>query len=424
MNVEQWSVDKLIPYTNNARTHSDEQVSQIADSIREFGFVNPVLVNGSNVIIAGHGRLLAAKKLGMTEVPVIVLGHLTEAQVKALTLADNKLAENAGWDEELLRIELKALQDMDFDLDLVGFDSTELDQLLLGDDEGLTDDDVIPEVDGEPVSKLGDLWLLGKHRVLCGSATTIDDVETLMGDQLADMCWSDPPYNVDYGNTVRNKIRGNNNKIMNDNLGEDFAQFLYDACLNILLKTKGAIYLTMSSSEIHTLQKAFAEAGGKWSTFIIWAKNHFTMGRSDYQRQYEPMLYGWKDGSDHYWCGDRSQSDVWFINKPVRNDLHPTMKPVELIERAIKNSSKTQDIVFDPFGGSGSTMIACEKTNRQARLIELDPKFVDVIVKRWQEYTGEKAALSANGKLFDELNEGNDAVPNTGNKLNKEADHA
>ncbi|MBT5228753.1 MAG: site-specific DNA-methyltransferase [Methylococcales bacterium] len=424
MNVEQWNVDKLIPYTNNARTHSDEQVSQIADSMREFGFTNPILVGNDKVIIAGHGRLLAAKKLGMAEVPVIVLGHLTEAQVKALTLADNKLAENAGWDEELLRIELKALQDMDFDLDLVGFDSTELDQLLLGDDEGLTDDDVIPEVDGEPVSKLGDLWLLGKHRVLCGSATTIDDVETLMGDQLADMCWSDPPYNVDYGNTVRNKIRGNNNKIMNDNLGEDFAQFLYDACLNILLKTKGAIYLTMSSSEIHTLQKAFAEAGGKWSTFIIWAKNHFTMGRSDYQRQYEPMLYGWKDGSDHYWCGDRSQSDVWFINKPVRNDLHPTMKPVELIERAIKNSSKTQDIVFDPFGGSGSTMIACEKTNRQARLIELDPKFVDVIVKRWQEYTGEKAALSANGKLFDELNEGNDAVPNTGNKLNKEADHA
>ena len=220
---------------------------------------------------------------------------------------------------------------------------------------------------------------------------------------MADMVFCDPPYNVDYGNTSRNQIRGNNNKILNDNLGSNFEQFLYDACLNILTVTKGAIYIAMSSSEIHTLQKAFKNAGGKWSTFIIWAKNHFTMGRADYQRQYEPMLYGWKDGNNHFWCGDRNQSDVWFIKKPIRNDLHPTMKPVELVERAIKNSSKTHDIVLDPFGGSGSTLIASEKTKRQARLIELDPKYVDVIIKRWQDFTGEKAIHTELNKNFDDL---------------------
>jgi DNA modification methylase len=217
------------------------------------------------------------------------------------------------------------------------------------------------------------------------------------------MAFTDPPYNVDYGNSAKDKMRGKDRRILNDALGDGFYQFLYDACLNLLVVTKGACYVCMSSSELHTLQKAWIDAGGKWSTFIIWAKNTFTLGRSDYQRQYEPILYGWKQGVDHFWCGDRDQSDIWNYNKPRVNDLHPTMKPVELVERAIKNSSKSRDIVLDLFGGSGTTLIACEKTGRQARLIELDPKFADVIVKRWEEYTGQQAVREGDGVKFVEL---------------------
>jgi DNA modification methylase len=237
------------------------------------------------------------------------------------------------------------------------------------------------------------LWILGNHRLLCGDSTVLSDVERLMDGQLADMAFTDPPYNVDYGNSAKDKMRGKDRRILNDALGDGFYKFLYDACLNLLIMTKGACYVCMSSSELHTLQKAWLDAGGKWSTFVIWAKNSFTLGRADYQRQYEPILYGWKQGSDHFWCGDRDQADVWFYNKPRVNDLHPTMKPVELVERALKNSSKSRDIVLDLFGGSGTTAIACEKTNRHARLMELDPKFVDVIVKRWEDFTGKKAVL-------------------------------
>jgi DNA modification methylase len=220
---------------------------------------------------------------------------------------------------------------------------------------------------------------------------------------LADICFTDSPYNVDYANTAKDKLRGKQRPILNDNLGEGFEAFLYDACVNVLAVVKGSIYWCMSSSELHTLQAAFARAGGHWSTFVIWAKNTFTLGRADYQRQYEPMLYGWKQGSDHYWCGARDQGDVWFFDKPVNNDLHPTMKPVALVERAIRNSSKTQDIVLDPFGGSGTTLIACEKTARQSRLVELDPKYCDVICRRWQDLTGAKAALESDSRTFDEV---------------------
>jgi len=224
-----------------------------------------------------------------------------------------------------------------------------------------------------------------------------------MDGNLADMVFTDPPYNVDYGNTAKDKIRKKASRtIMNDNLGKGFEQFLYDACVNLLSVCKGAVYVCMSSSELDTLQSAFRKAGGKWSTFVIWAKNTFTLGRSDYQRQYEPILYGWKEGAEHFWCGARDQGDVWFFNKPQKNDLHPTMKPVELVERAVRNSSKTRDIVLDPFGGSGSTLIACEKTGRQARLIELDPRYVDVIVKRWQDFTG-KTATREDGRNFQDL---------------------
>ncbi|MGV0986611.1 MAG: site-specific DNA-methyltransferase [Limnohabitans sp.] len=400
------SVDALIPYARNARTHTDEQVAQIAASIAEFGWTNPILTDGAKGLIAGHGRLAAARKLGLKEVPVIELGHLTDTQKKAYILADNRIALNAGWDEELLKLELVELQDAGVELDLLGFGDEELAALLGGDSEGagLTDDDAIPEIPQEPVSKTGDLWVLGNHRLLCGDSTVLSDVERLMNGQLADMAFTDPPYNVDYGNSAKDKMRGKDRRIMNDALGDGFYQFLYDACLNLLVVTKGACYVSMSSSELHTLQKAWTDAGGKWSTFIIWAKNTFTLGRADYQRQYEPILYGWKQGTDHFWCGDRDQSDIWNYNKPRVNDLHPTMKPVELVERAIKNSSKSRDIVIDLFGGSGTTMIACEKTSRHARLMELDPKFVDVIVKRWEEYTGQKAVREDDGALFADLN--------------------
>ena len=396
LQVVTWPVDRLIPFARNARTHSDEQVAQIAASIAEFGWTNPILAGADGIIIAGHARLLAARKLRMTEVPVIVLDHLTETQRRALVLADNKLAENAGWDTDMLRVELEALQEDGFDLDVVGFSDEELEDLLAEPESepapGLTDEDAVPETPETAVTAPGDLWILGEHRLLCGDATEMAAVEKVMAGGLADMVFCDPPYGVNYGASMKDRLRGKTHrKIANDNLGEDFGPFLYDACANMLAVTKGAIYICMSSSELHTLHRAFTEAGGHWSTFVIWAKNTFTMGRSDYQRQYEPILYGWKEGTDHFWCGARDQGDVWFVKKPVKNDLHPTQKPVELVERAIRNSSKTRDTVLDPFGGSGSTLIACERTGRQARLIELEPRYCDVIVERWQQHTGKKA---------------------------------
>ncbi len=404
LNIEYRQVDSLVPYVNNARTHSDDQVAQIAASIREFGWTNPILVDGERGLIAGHGRLKAARVLGRTQVPVIELAHLSAAQKRAYVLADNRLAENAGWDKELLALELSELQTSEFDLGLLGFSDDELDDLLnSGDKEGLTDDDAVPEVQEVAVTQPGDIWLLGQHRLLCGDSTKADDLKRLMRDELADMAFTDPPYNVNYANTAKDKLRGKNRPILNDNLGDDFGTFLTDACTNLLSVTKGAVYIAMSSSELDTLQAAFRAAGGKWSTFIIWAKNTFTLGRADYQRQYEPIMYGWRDGADHFWCGARDQGDVWQIKKPAKNDLHPTMKPVELVERAILNSSKLRDIVLDLFGGSGTTLIAAEKSGRQARLIELDPKYVDVIVRRWQEWTGLKATREADGMGFGEL---------------------
>ncbi|MFP4593502.1 site-specific DNA-methyltransferase [Ralstonia sp.] len=406
LRIEMRPVEALIPYARNAKRHSDTQVAQIAASIREFGWGAPILVDGQNNVIAGHGRLLAARKLGMTEVPVVPMDHLTDTQRRALILADNKIGENAEWDEDLLGLELAELNAAGFNLALAGFTPEEWDALIAGDEaskEGLTDENEAPEVETEPVSRPGDLWLLGEHKLLCGDATQAEPYRTLLGEELADMVFTDPPYNVNYANTAKDKLRGTNRPILNDNLGEAFEAFLTAACQNLLEVTKGAVYIAMSSSELDTLQSAFRAAGGRWSTFIIWAKNTFTLGRSDYQRQYEPILYGWRDGADHFWCGARDQGDVWQIKKPAKNDLHPTMKPVELVERAVRNSSKTRDIVLDPFGGSGSTLIACEKAGRRARLIELDPKYVDVIVKRWQNWSGLQAIRVADGVAFDDV---------------------
>jgi DNA modification methylase len=401
--VELWSIDRLTVNPRNARVHGPEQIEQIRASLREFGWTMPVLVRESGMLIAGHGRLEAARLEGIAEVPTIVARGWTEAQCQVYAIADNRLTESSRWDDELLRLELGDLREAGFDLALTGFEPDELEKLLLIDTHGVGDLDDAPEPPADPISRPGDLWICGEHRVLCGDATMLSDVERALGGELADMTFTDPPYNVNYANSANDKLRGKNRPILNDALGEDFGALLYDACVNILTLTKGAVYVCMSSSELDRLQRAFREAGGKWSTFVIWAKNTFTLGRSDYQRQYEPILYGWKDGTDHYWCGARDQGDVWFFDKPTKNDLHPTMKPVALVERAIRNSSKSRDIVLDPFGGSGTTMIAAEHAGRRARLVELDPKYVDVIIQRWQQQTGQSAKLEGSGQSFGEM---------------------
>ena len=404
--IERWPTEKLVPYARNARTHSEEQVAQIAASIVEFGFTNPILAGSDGVIVAGHGRLAAAQKLGLDTVPVVVLDHLTPTQRRALIIADNRIAENAGWDDAMLRIELQSLQEDGFNLDITGFDVDALAEIMAGEEttvDGNTDDDAVPEVLATPISRPGDVWEMGKHRLVCGDATDPKSYELLMADAKADMVFTDPPYNVDYANSAKDKMRGKDRPILNDNLGDGFYDFLLAALTPMLERCAGATYIAMSSSELDTLQQAFRAAGGKWSTFIIWAKNTFTLGRADYQRQYEPILYGWPEGQNRHWCGDRDQGDVWNIKKPQKNDLHPTMKPVELVERAIRNSSRPGDIVLDPFGGSGTTLIAAEKTGRIGWLIELDPKYVDVIVRRWQDWSGQEAYRELDAVKFNDL---------------------
>jgi DNA modification methylase len=331
----------------------------------------------------------------------IRLQHLTEAQARALRLADNQIALNSGWDEALLAAEIARIRDDSaVDLDVLGFSALELDQLLAAAEAGDSDEaDDAPPPPVVPVSRTGDLWRCGAHRLLCGDATRLADVQRALGaDRLADMAFLDPPYNVAYSGGTAARMT-----IVNDALGNGFADFLRPAFTNLLAVTKGACYVCMSSSEWPTLHRAWQDAGGKWSSTIIWAKNTFALGRADYHQQFEAMLYGWKDGCQHYWCGARDQGNVWHFDKPARNDLHPTMKPVALVERAIRNSSKQRDIVLDPFGGSGTTMIAAERTGRQAVLLEIDPCYADVIVRRWQDATGEAAVLDGEDRTFDDI---------------------
>jgi DNA modification methylase len=397
--LQLWPLDQLIPYERNARSHPDSQIAQIAASIDKFGFTNPIAIDPSGRIIAGYARYLAARKRELKQVPVIVLQHLSETQQRAYRIADNQLALNAWWDEEALGQELQALIDEAFELNLLGFTEQELKRLSACPalQTGLTDEDAAPELAQVAVSRRDDLWQLNQHRVLCGNATSSESMEQLMAAEEAAMTFTDPPYNVRYRATSR---QGVSRPIANDDLGSDFELFLYDVCRSILARTSGAIYMFMSSSELHTLYSAFTRAGGHYSTFLIWAKSHFTLGRSDYQRQYEPILYGWRQGATRFWCGARDQGDVWCFPKPTMNDLHPTMKPVALIEQALVNSSREQELVLDPFGGSGSTLIACQKTSRRAYLIEIDPLYVDATVRRWQEFTGREAVLEADGRTF------------------------
>lgn len=403
--LHHWPVGKLTPYGRNPRKN-DHVIEQMAGAIQEFGFRIPIIAKSTGEVVDGHLRLKAALHLGLETVPVVLADDLTPMQIKAFRILANRSATWADWDEDLLRLELEELQLDDFDLSLTGFDDDEIAELLAGEEtttEGNTDEDAAPDVPVTPVSKPGDVWIMGQHRLLCGDSTDAASYDSLLGNERVAMIFQDPPYNVDYANTAKDKLRGTNRPILNDNLGDGFQDFLLAAFKPALARCNGAVYVAMSSSELDTLQSAFRAAGGKWSTFIIWAKNTFTLGRSDYQRQYEPILYGWPEGATRHWCGDRDQGDVWHFNKPRVNDLHPTMKPVELVERAIRNSSRPGDVVLDPFGGSGTTLIAAEKSGRQARLIELDPKYVDVIVRRWQEYAGVQAVRESDGIRFDDL---------------------
>jgi DNA modification methylase len=399
--IEMWLVEKLIPWARNPRTHSEAQVAQIAASIAEFGFNNPILVDTKAGILAGHGRLLAARKLGLTEVPVIVLDHLSEAQKRAYIIADNKLAENAEWNDEMLRIEIEALQDEDFDVSLLGFEDVELAQLLAAQDAsaGLTDEDAIPELPRTPVSKVGDLWVLGDHKLLVGDSTNHSDVIQLMAGEVADLIFTDPPYNVDYEGYTEQKL-----KIKGDRMSDvEFKQFLEAAFrgLRTAVKPGASLYLCHSSSWQREFQNALEAAGFAVRCQIVWAKNTFAWGFGRYKFRHEPLFYWHVAGQKDPWYGDKTQSTLWEEKKPSANRIHPTAKPVELIERALLNSSKTGDIVADLFGGSGSTLIACERRGRRARLMEIDPKYPDCIVRRFQEYSGKSAILDGDGRAFD-----------------------
>lgn len=423
-------VAELVPYARNSRTHSEAQVAQIAASIRKFGFTNPVLIDGEGGIIAGHGRVLAAQSLGLEAVPVLVLDHLTDAQRRAYVIADNKLAENAGWDIDLLRSELVDLSAAGFEIDVLGFDAGELEQVMREPPvrKGKTDDDAAPAPPSRPTSRLGDLWMLERHRLLVGDATAEDDLAHLMAGELADLVWTDPPYNV--------AIQGKAGGILNDDMdGAAFREFL-DATFRSYaraLRPGGVIYVAHADTERANFTQAFVGAGLKLSQVRIWVKQSATLSRQDFNWQHEPILYGWLEGAGHYFAGDFTKTTVvetpadlhkmtkadliaaleQFIgaqrgtvvrcDRPTKSDLHPTMKPVALIEEMIEASSLDGDIVLDLFGGSGSTLIAAEKTDRAARLMELDPKFADVIVTRWQDFTGRTATLEATGQTFAEV---------------------
>lgn len=402
LKIESIEVTKLIPYANNARTHSDEQVAQIAASIKEFGWTNPILIDGENGIIAGHGRLAAARKLGMDEIPAIQLDGLSKAQKKALILADNKLALNAGWDDALVAIELGELKEMDFDITLTGFSLDEFNALQPEElTDGLTDEDAVPDVPEEPVTKLGDVWLLGNHRLMCGDSTSIDAIRQLCKEQLVDMWLTDPPYNVAYEGKTKDAL-----KIQNDSMSDDFfRQFLREAytAADASMKPGAVFYIWHADSEGYNFRGAAKDAGWTVRQCLVWKKQTMVMGRQDYHWKHEPCLYGWKDGSGHLWASDRKQTTILEFDRPSRNKEHPTMKPVELFEYQMLNNTKGGDIVLDSFGGSGTTMIAAEKNGRNAYLMELDPKYCDVIIKRWQDFTGKEATLEATGQTFNAM---------------------
>jgi DNA modification methylase len=401
--VEHWQLDRLVPYARNPRTHSAAQVAQIAASIVEFGFTNPILVDTNAGIIAGHGRLLAARKLQLPLVPVIVLDHLTENQKRAYVIADNRLAENAGWDEELLQLELAVLNEADFDLGLTGVEDDEIARLLAQQEagEGLVDEDAIPELVRTLVTASGDVWLLGEHRLLCGDSTIPEAVERLMAGALADLIFTDPPYNVDYEGYTKQRL-----KICGDKMSaEQFQQFLTAtfASSRRIVKSSASLYVCHCSQWQREFQNAIEAAGFDVRCQLIWAKNTFAWGFGRYKFQHEPIFYVHVAGHKDAWYGNKSQSTLWEEKKPSANRIHPTAKPVELVERALLNSSEAGAVVADLFGGSGSTLIACERRGRKARLMEIDPQYCDATVRRWQAYTGKAAVLDGDGRKFEDI---------------------
>ena len=379
-------IGKLVPYVNNARTHSKEQITKLRSSLREFGFVNPVIIDREFNVIAGHGRILAAKEENIEQVPCVFVDHLTEAQKKAYILADNRFALDAGWDEDMLRVEMEALQDMDFDISLTGFDEAEIADLFAADDNEAQEDDFDEDaaLQAEPFVKTGDLWLLGKHRLLCADSTKPEDVKLLMDGKKANVCITDPPYACNY-------TGGTGMKIMNDNLkGEEFYQFLLSAFKNAYenLADGAAIYIFHSDAEKVNFYNAVVAAGFHYSTTCIWVKQSLVLGRFDYQMRHEPVIYAFKDTVKHKFYGDRKQTTVWEFDRPSKSKLHPTTKPLPLVAYPMKNSSLVNSIVLDLFGGSGSTLMAAEQMDRTAYLMELDPVYASAIVRRFVAYRG------------------------------------
>lgn len=382
---ESVDIDKLIPYVNNARTHSKEQINKLRSSLREFGFINPVIIDSKYNVIAGHGRILAAREEGITEIPCVLVDYLTEAQKKAYILADNRFALDAGWDEDLLRVEIEALQAEDYDVLLTGFDPAEIDELFSIPEEDIKDDnfDVDEELSKPTMSKQGDVWLLGNHRLVVGDSTKAETYDKLMDGKKVNLVVTDPPYNVNYEGTA--------GKIKNDNLEDGkFYQFLLDAfkCAESVMADDASIYVFHADTEGLNFRKAFNDAGFYLSGCCIWEKPSLVLGRSPYQWQHEPVLYGWKKKGKHQWYASRKETTIWKYDKPKKNTDHPTMKPIPLLAYPIMNSSLSNCIVLDMFGGSGSTLIACEQTNRICYTIELDEKYADVIVKRYVEQVG------------------------------------
>lgn len=391
-------IAKLVPYVNNARTHSPEQITKLRSSLREFGFINPVIIDRDFNVIAGHGRILAAKEEGIKEVPCVFADHLTEAQKKAYIIADNRMAMDARWDEELLRVEIESLQGMDFDPLLTGFDEKELAALFDDGAEAKEDDfDVDAELQKPAFSRLGDVWTLGRHRLVCGDSTKAETYTTLMDGVKANLVITDPPYNVNY--------EGSAGKIKNDNMaGEKFYEFLLAAFQNMesVMAADASIYVFHADTEGLNFRRAFADAGFYLSGCCIWKKQSLVLGRSPYQWQHEPVLYGWKKNGKHQWYTGRKETTIWEFDKPKKNGDHPTMKPIPLLAYPIGNSSMANSVVLDPFGGSGSTLIACEQTDRICRTIELDEKFCDVIVNRYIEQVGSADGVSVlrDGKTY------------------------
>lgn len=387
--LEQVPIDKLVPYARNARTHSKEQIAQLRSSLREFGFVSPAVIDSDYNILVGHGRIAAAREEGYQTVPCVFAENLTEAQKRAYILADNQLALNAGWDEDMLSVELSDLQADDFDLSLLGFDEKDLEKLMMDpDDTGAEDDDfdLSAALDKASFVEKGDLWTVGKHRLLCGDATSAKDVNTLMAGKTANLILTDPPYGVSFK-------ASDGLTIENDSLkGDEFYNFLFSAFTNMAshLEKGGAAYCFHADTEGLTFRKAFTDAGFHLAGVCIWVKNSLVLGRSDYQWQHEPILYGFLQNGKHPWYSDRKQTTVWNFDKPKRNKDHPTSKPLDLLSYPIRNSSQENAIVLDTFGGSGSTMMACEQMNRVCYMAELDPKYASVILRRYVEDTGDR----------------------------------